>query len=519
MVIRFPWRLGASLLTLALLLPMAIQPAQAQEVTPARVANAVAQLDGIAEDVMRRTGIPGMAIAVVYRDEVLYAKGFGVRQTGTAGAVDADTVFQLASVSKPVASTVMAALVGDGVIAWDDPVVKHDPGFKMYEAWVTPNVTLADMFSHRSGLPDHAGDLLEDLGFSREEVLYRLRFLPPEYSFRAGYRYTNFGMTQAGVAAAKTAGLSWEDLSARRLYQPLGMSSTSSKFADYVNSPNRAYTHVKDGDSYVARYVREPEAQSPAGGVSSTARDMAQFMRLQLADGKHNGRQIVASEPLADTHRPQAAIYPYVGDPSTQRQGFYGYGWNVSYDAMGRVRLSHSGAFALGAGTAINLMPADELGIVTLTNAAPIGAAEAVNFAFLDLATTGRIQTDYLTVFGPFFAAMEESPYGTTYDGPPPANPRPALAPSAYVGRYFNDFWGDVDIVERPGGLAMVIGPLRAAFPLRHWDGNVFTFQPVGENAYGPSGLTLTIGPSGQAVSFLADYLNKAGVGTLVRRS
>ncbi len=201
-----------------------------------------------------------MAIGVVSRDEVVYLKGFGVREAGTDQAVDADTVFQLASVSKPIASTVVAALVGDGVVGWDDHIVDHDPTFQMYDPWVTREVTLRDMFAHRSGLPDHAGDLLEDLGYDRTEVLHRLRYQRPDTSFRSTYNYTNFGLTEAAVAAARAAGESWEDLSAERLYRPLGMTATSSRFADFEAAPNHALTHVQVDGRWEPRYVRDPDA-------------------------------------------------------------------------------------------------------------------------------------------------------------------------------------------------------------------------------------------------------------------
>jgi CubicO group peptidase (beta-lactamase class C family) len=180
-------------------------------------------LEQLAKDTLHKTGVPGMAIAVVYHDEVLYLKGFGVRKAGENQPVDADTVFQLASVSKPIASTIVAGVVGDGVVSWDDPISKHDPDFQMDNSYVTREVTLRDMFSHRSGLPDHAGDLLEDLGFDRATILSRLRYLPTADHFRATYAYTNFGLTEAAVAAAKAAGKSWEDLAVQKLYQPLGM--------------------------------------------------------------------------------------------------------------------------------------------------------------------------------------------------------------------------------------------------------------------------------------------------------
>ena len=136
-------------------------------VTREQVLAALPKLEQLAQETLKKTGIPGMAITVVYQDEVLYLKGFGTRKAGEHQPVDADTVFQLASMSKPIASTVVAGAVGDGLVTWDDPIVKHDPAFQMDNPYVTREVTLRDMFCHRSGLPDHAGDRLEDLGFDQ----------------------------------------------------------------------------------------------------------------------------------------------------------------------------------------------------------------------------------------------------------------------------------------------------------------------------------------------------------------
>ena len=157
--IGFGRRLALPAAAAALLMPRAWAGAPAATA----IAEALARLDGIARQAMQRTGIPGMAIAVVLRDEVVYLKGFGVRRQGEPAAVDAATVFPLASLSKPVASTIVAALVGDGLVAWDDPLIRHFPGFRLHDDWVTAQVTLRDMFAHRSGLPDHAGDALEDV--------------------------------------------------------------------------------------------------------------------------------------------------------------------------------------------------------------------------------------------------------------------------------------------------------------------------------------------------------------------
>ncbi|HYX48589.1 MAG TPA: serine hydrolase domain-containing protein, partial [Ktedonobacteraceae bacterium] len=222
-------------------------------ITREQVETAIPKLEQYAKDAMQRTGVPGIAVTVVFHDEVLYLKGFGVRKVGENQAVDADTVFQIASLSKPIASTVVAGVVGDKLVSWDDPIIKHDPGFQMDNPYVTQKVTIRDMFSHRSGLPDHAGDLLEDIGFDRATILDRLRYLPTDNYFRSKYDYTNFGLTEAAVAAAKAVGKTWEDLAEQRLYQRLGMKDTSSRFADYEAASNRALLHVEENGQWVAR--------------------------------------------------------------------------------------------------------------------------------------------------------------------------------------------------------------------------------------------------------------------------
>ena len=146
------------------------------------VDNAVAKLDGLVDDLMKKSGIPGMAVAVVHGGKTVYAKGFGVKDVRNGDAaenrVDADTVFQLASMSKPLGATVVAHQVSQGAVTWDTPIVDKLPWFALADPAVTRMVTIGDMYSHRSGLPDHAGDMLENLGYDRRYVLDHLRALP-----------------------------------------------------------------------------------------------------------------------------------------------------------------------------------------------------------------------------------------------------------------------------------------------------------------------------------------------------
>src|SRR6267378_7663693 len=228
------WIAFMGVLSLTLLAPNSAYAQEKSHVTVAQVENAIREVEKLAQKQIQENALPGLAIAVVFQDKVVYAKGFGVRDVNTKAPVDADTVFQLASVSKSVGSTVVAELVGEGKITWDSKLSTLDPAYAMFDPWVTREITIRDMYAHRSGLPEHAGDLLEEFGFSRKENLHRLRYQHPDSSFRSHYAYTNFGMTEGGVAAAKAYGLDWEGVSKHKLYQPLGMTSTSSRYVDFM---------------------------------------------------------------------------------------------------------------------------------------------------------------------------------------------------------------------------------------------------------------------------------------------
>jgi len=501
--------------TLILAAPFCINAQEKSHVTSEQVTHAVQELEKLTQKQIQENVVPGIAIAVVFQDKAVYAKGFGVRDVNTKQPIDADTVFQLASVSKSIGSTVVAELVGEGKITWDSRLSVLDPTFAMFDPWVTREITIRDMYAHRSGLPEHAGDLLEDLGFTRAEILHRLRYQRPESSFRSHYAYTNFGMTEGGVAAAKAYGLGWEEASEEKLYKPLGMTSTSSRYADFIARRNKALGHVLVGGKWVQKFKRDPDAQSPAGGVSSSVNDVAKWMRLQLANGKFEGKQIVNEKALAETHHPHmlTGFSPFTGLPS-----FYGLGWNVSYDEQGRLRLNHSGAFALGAATYVNLVPAEQLGVVVLTNAYPIGIVEALGTTFWDTAVYGKPTQDWFSIFQKLFSNPAAVGTVPSFDySKPPTSPAPALKNSAYVGRYANDYFGEMSIVEKDGALAIVQGSKNKPFPMEHYDRDIFTYQTEEENAVGRSGITFTIGPDGKATQVVVENLNVHSEGTFKR--
>jgi CubicO group peptidase (beta-lactamase class C family) len=380
-----------------------------------------------------------------------------------------------------------AHMGGQTELSWDTPIQQLLPNFSLAysDASFNSRLTLGDLYAHRSGLPEHAGDMLEDLGYTRGEILRRLRFaaLHPY----GQYDYTNFGLTAAAQAMSQAQGQDWADLCASSLYQAIGMQRSSSRFSDFAAQQNRAWGHIQKDVDYAsygaspATYLvqelpRQPDAQSPAGGVSSCAQDLALWMMLVLAGGQWQGRQIINAAAL------QATLQARPG-------GNYGYGFNIGTDPYGHASFSHSGAFILGAATAFILWPQAQLGIAVLTNAQPRGLAEALALSFGQYAW-GEIPQDGSAK--DWLAAMQEKmrnlyrPQGQFAKQTAPSAPIPAQNLHAYVGSYANDYWGTAQIALQPSGsgqaLELRLGATPVPYLLQHWDGDTFTFAPQGES-------------------------------------
>ncbi|MEO3758041.1 serine hydrolase [Mycobacterium sp. B14F4] len=472
------------------------------------VDNAVAKLDGIAEDLMAKSGIPGMAVAVVHGGKTVYARGFGVKDVKTGEKVDPDTVFQLASVSKSLASTVVAHQVGVNAVEWDTPIVSELPWFALSDPLVTRIVSVGDMMSHRSGLPDHAGDMLEDLGFDRRQVLDRLRQLPLD-PFRISYAYTNFGFTAGAEAVAVNAGKPWEVLADEVLFDPLGMEATSYRFTEYEARANRAVGHIRIDDRYEPSYVRDADAEAPAGGASSSVNDMTRWLAMVLAEGDHDDRQIVDGKALLPALTPQI-VSSRATEPA-MRSGFYGFGFNVGSTSAARTEISHSGAFELGAGTNFLILPSADVAIVALTNATPSGVAESLTAQFADLVQFGEVREDWYGLYSKIFAEMDE-PVGSLAGKQPPADAAPPAPLVSYIGSYDNDYWGPARVTERDGRLALALGS-KLDVPLTHWAGNTFTFEFVSENA--PPGTVSTATFDGDKL--ILEYYDTFKKGTFIK--
>lgn len=481
-----------------------------------KLAEILPQISAYANEAVERTNLPGLVLAVVQGDEVILMETIGTRKVGEDLPVTPNTVFQFASLSKPTTSSLVAAVVGKNLIQFSDPVSQYEVGLVMNDAWLTSHVQVDDLLSHRSGLPDHAGDYLEDLGYPVEMILERVGLLEPLYPFRDGYAYTNFGFTAGGLAAANAVGLPFEELAEQFLFEPLGMAQSSFRFTDFQNAEERAYTHVQTSDGvWEAKFVREPDAQAPAGGLSTTVSDFSRWMRMIVNGGEFEGKQIVEKEALVETWRPHSQTG---FNPTTYHAHFYGMGWNVSHTGLG-LRLSHSGAFALGTRTAVYLYPDQKLGIVTATNGGGHGIPEAMGMIFDDLLLRGEVQRDWIGFANENYVMMEAETFEYEVDlATAPADPGPAGDLADYVGEFSNDYFGVVQVADNEGVLTLTIGPKPAVFELSHWDGDTFLFQPMGENAGGPGAVEFQRADDGVVSSIFVPFFNVNGSGTFLRQ-
>jgi CubicO group peptidase (beta-lactamase class C family) len=277
----------------AVTLPRAAEPAAPTAsgdatITAAEVQAALDRLDALIEDGMTKTAVPGTAVAVVDNDTVVYERGFGVRELGRPEPITPDTVFQVASLSKSLSSTLVAALVGDGTTTWDARIGSIETDFALADPWVSEQVTIRNMLCHRSGLPAYSGaPLIAEFHYGRDECIRRLRHYPPATSFRSTWKYSNLGFSVRAYAVARSAAKSWDDLAEARLFAPLGMTSTS---YDFGRRENRAAPHFRTrAGVWKPGNLTNDDAAMPAGGVSSSLRDLTLWLRLQLASGMFDG--------------------------------------------------------------------------------------------------------------------------------------------------------------------------------------------------------------------------------------
>lgn len=447
------------------------------------VSAAIDALPAFIEKALAQTGVPGAQVAVVSNGEVVFEEGYGVRDVTTNEPVDVGTVFQIASLSKPLSSSIVAkAITNDAELSWDDPVVQYLPAFALSDPYVTEHGKIADFFSHRTGIPTGGGDDLEDIGFDTDYIMAHMNQIPLA-SFRDTYQYSNFGLTVGGEAVAASRGQTWTQTAHDLLFEPLGMASTTTVHDDYLAKDDRAAMHARTGEGqYEQLFDRDADAEAPAGGVASTAGDIAKWMNMVLANGEVDGEQFIDPLVLAETYSAHSITG---GDATnlTSRTSHYGFGTNVGSTVTGRVTLSHSGAFGWGAATNATMIPDLDLGIVVLTNGAPSGVPESIVSEFVDLVQFGEETRPWLDLWPSVFAHFSD-PAGDLVGEDPPAGAAAAGPAADYVGTYTSPYFGNFVVTEENGILTGALGPEGGyTFTIDPWDGDTLAFVPTGENA------------------------------------
>lgn len=450
--------------------------------------DAVAALPDTATEILDGGEIPGAAVAVVHDDEVVFAEGFGVASIDSDRPVTTETVFQIASMSKPISATAVAAAIHDDPsLTWTAPISSLDPSFALADPTVTAQATVGDAFSHGLGLATGAGDDLEDLGFAKADIMSTLDHYPLT-AFRAEYHYSNFGLTTGADAVAASRGQTWDEAIDELLFAPLGMTSSSVRHSDLALREDRALLHARVDGTLSTDTARNADAQAPAGGVSASVTDLTAWMRMVLNGGQFNGTTIADEDALAAAM--SAQVVRGSGQPQW-RAPLYGYGFNVDTLATGRTAISHSGGFVSGAASNVQFIPSLDLGIVTITNAPPTGAPEAINAAFLDLVQFGDVTRDWASVMTHATAELT-APVGDLVDAQPPAS---AASPTIQdpTGRYTNSHFGDLVISASADGYVASLGADGLTqLTLTHWDGDTYAYEPRTENAPDGSKATAT---------------------------
>lgn len=476
----------------------------AAAITRGRVQLALTTFRAYAKTVHQRSGVPGIAIAVVQGDEVLLQDAMGLRDVEADLPVTPDTVFQLASTSKPFASATVASLVADGVLSWDDRIGDHLAGFRLKDDFAN-TATLRDAFAQRTGLPSHAGETLELLfGYDRSEILQRLRYLDQEKSFRSGFTYLDYMIVAAAEAASRAAGEPYEDLVQRHIFDRLGMTTAAIRFATFDSRENKATTYAIDPEgAWRPAPHRRTDAQAAAGGVSASLNDITRWLMFQVNGGRVDGRQVVPADALSETH----ARHTIIGHDHGERT-YYALGWKV-VDRSGYSVITHDGAFASGVSTIVTLMPEARLGLAVLTNGAPVGVVETLSRKFYDLVTGVDDGRDlWPEIHAAVVAAGDAADTATPG---PPAEPRPALPAAAYLGRYENVYYGPVEVVAGNDGLVLRLGRSALVRPLTPWSGDIFVDSTIGRF------VTFTIGPDGTASHVRIDGIDRYGSGLFER--
>jgi len=421
--------------------------------------------------------VPGVAIAIVKDDRVVFAKGYGVLELGKPDKVDENTLFAIASNTKAFTAAALAVLVDEQKLSWDDRVQTYLPYFELYDPYVSHDFRIRDLLCHRSGLRTFGGDLIwYGTPYSREEVVRRARFLKQAFPFRSGYGYSNIMFIAAGEVVAMASGRSWEDFIRERFLTPLGMKRTVLSVKDQAGRANVATPHAEPEGQLRAFPWRDWQNTVPAGGIISSVADLAQWLRLQLARGAYEGKSIFSERQSRVMWTPHVSFVP--GRSSEERNPYvrlsgYGLGWQLSA-YRGTPMAQHGGAYD-GMVSQIGILPDKQVGVVVLTNSTT-ALADALVYKALDV-YLGNDDRDW-SGEGLQRSRQEKqrkSEEQVRADSQRVRNTKPSLPLENYVGTYGGPMYGDAEVKLENGNLVLVFLPNRELTGnLTHWHFDTF---------------------------------------------
>ncbi len=461
---------------------------QPQKPTSEQLKKILANFEKYAEQAQKDWQVPGMAIAIVQDNKIIFAKGFGVKKVGTDAKVDEHTIFQIGSTSKAFTAALVAMLMDENKLAWQDRVVDRLDQFQMFDPWVTREFQVADLMAQHSGLPAHAGDGQAFMGFDRAHIIHSLRYLKPVTSFRSQYAYQNGLFLVAAALVEKYTGKSWEDNLKARLLEPLGMSATTAGLAGFQQAKNVTFLHKKTGDKVEAIPADWPDHNwvyifAPAGGINSNVLDMTKWLRLQLGKGKFNGALLISQANLDFLQTPKTIMGT---DPG--KMMYYCEAW--LYQPFRPYPIIWHNGGTSGNKTMVAFMPEAGLGIVVLSNLIT-DLPEALAFQFFDLYFHNPPR-DWSKV------GLDKMKQAEATEKPPqrPASPAPPLPLEHYAGTFSNPVYGQITITPEQDKLFMVIGLNKKKVLLQPFDRDAFSLDwPEDFTA-----AVFAIGPNGRAL-------------------
>jgi len=479
-----------------------------------------ADLDAYVANSMKTFDVPGMAVAIVKDGKIAVAKGYGVRNLGDSTPVDEFTMFAIGSNTKAFTTAALATLVDQGKLSWDDRVYERLPGFVMYDPYVSHEMTIRDLLTHRSGMGLGEGDLLfwPHSTYTRDEIIYKLRFMKPQSSFRSHYAYDNLLYMTAGQIIPAVTGMSWDDYVRQRIFGPMGMKHSTVSRKDFKPGDDYASPHSRIDGKLQVIPLQDLDTVGPAGSINSCAADMAKWVELQLNRGKfsdHDGR-LFTEERSREMWSPQT-ILP-IGGPQPALAGLktnfadYALGWRLR-EYHGRKLVGHTGGVG-GFVSRVMLVPEENLGVVILTNAEEDGAFDAILYHVLD----HYMQLPATDWIGGFKALKdrEEKEAAETMkkaEGARAANSKPSLPLEKYAGIYHDAWYGPITIRFENSGLVISFDHTPGMIgDLQHWQYDTFKAHwrvRTIEDAF----VTFSLNPDGSidsarmaAVSPLADF-------------